>query len=142
MYKTVLWIVCLLLVSTGAMAAPRSLIRDGSQIGGIKAPVAGQLKRSDAASMPASGAQRLDIHAYQDKLASDNLAEFIAQTQTQPHGKVTLIVSQNARHTDFGAAPRADFAAEEIPAQIKLVLAQPAAPPAINNQTLAPRQAR
>ena len=140
MYKTVLWIVCLLLVSTGAMAAPRSLIRDGSQIGGIKAPVAGQLKRSDAASMPASGAQRLDIHAYQDKLARDDLAALSAQTQ--PHGKVTLIVSQNARHTDFGAAPRADFAAEEIPAQIKLVLAQPAAPPAINNQTLAPRQAR
>ncbi|MCK9201820.1 MAG: hypothetical protein M0P59_01525 [Gallionella sp.] len=139
MYRTFLWIVCLLLVSTGAIAAPRTLIRDGSQIGGIKAPVAGQLKRSDAASMPASGARRLDIQAHQDKLASDDLAAFTVLTQ--PHGKAALIVSRNTLHTDFVAAPRTDFTAEEIPAHIKLVLAQPAAPPIDHHQTLAPRQA-
>ncbi|OGS80986.1 MAG: hypothetical protein A2061_06305 [Gallionellales bacterium GWA2_59_43] len=140
MYKTVLWIVCLLLVSTGAMAAPRASIRDGSQIGGIKEavlPVAYKLKHADAIS----GARQLDLQAYPDKLANDDLAMFSALTQ--PHGKAALIVSQSTRHTDFGAAPRnkANFAAEEIPAHIKLVLAQPAAPPVVNHQTLAPRQA-
>ncbi|MFZ3018558.1 MAG: hypothetical protein WA056_08905 [Gallionella sp.] len=143
MYRTVLWIVCLLLVSTGMMAASRASIRDGSQIGGIKQtaiPAAGQLKRSDAASVPTRERQ-LDIQAYPDKLASDDLAAFTVLTQ--PHGKAALIVSQSTRHTDFGAVPlnKANFATEEIPAHIKLVLAQPAAPPVVNHQSLAPRQA-
>jgi hypothetical protein len=143
MYKTVLWIVCLLLVSTGAMAAPRASIRDGSQIGSIKemgTPAAHKLKRADAVSVPTHDARQLDLQAYPDKLASDDLALL---TLTQPHVKAALIVSQSTRHTDFGAAPgnKVNFAAEEIPAHIKLVLAQPAAPPVVNHRILAQLQA-
>lgn len=141
MYKTFFWLVCLLLVSTGAMATPRALIRDGSQIGGVKEtvlPLAYKLKRAEAIS----GAQQLDFQAYPDKLACDDLALFTALTQ--PHGKASIVaVSPLVRHTGFGTAPRnvADFVAEEIPVHIKLVLAQPAAPPVVHHRILAPRQA-
>lgn len=140
MYKAILWTVCLLLVSTGVMAAPRALIRDGSLIGGIKEmgiPVAYKLKRAEATSSPG----QLDLQAYPDKLASDDLALFTVLTQ--PHGKAALIVNQSTRRSNSDAAPRnkVAFAAEKTPAHIKLVLAQPAAPPVDHHQTLAPRQA-
>lgn len=144
LYKVAFWITCLLLVSTGAMAAPRALVRDSSHIGSIKEtvlPVAGQFKRSDATSSSLTGARRLDILADPDKFAGDDPAAFPAQAQ--PHGKNSITVSQFVRHAGFGTDRRNETcpAAKKIPAQIKLVLAQPAAPPVTRKQDLAPRQA-
>jgi hypothetical protein len=154
MYKTICWIVCLLLVSTGVMATPA--IRDGSQIGVISmemgVPVSGGYRNFDAAKhqkiiastrlvfgSPSTGNDETDVAGAGRFEATGKLRnrsrDILVSPASQDHA--ATIGGFTIRDTGFGIASclRADanLAARPVPANIRLMLPQPAAPPVINN---------
>ena len=167
MYRTVFWIVCLLLVSTGVMAAPRALIRDGSQIGfaneKMGVPVSAESRHVKATDLQRSATETL-TEFYSPSTGNDE-TDVIGSGRFEATGKLRnrnrdILISFAAQdHSDCKTIStgglvikhigpgidanrnEANAATEAMPAQIKLVLAQPAAPPVTHEQTLTPRQA-
>lgn len=154
MYKPVLWIVCLLLVSTGVMATPA--IRDGNQIGSISmemgVPASGADRNSGTTKpqeittstrlgvgSPSTGNDGTDVAGAGRFEATGKLRnrsrDILVSPASQDHA--ATIGGFTTRDTGFGIAGglRADanLAARPVPANIRLMLPQPAAPPVINN---------
>lgn len=157
MYKSILWIACLLLVSTGVMAAPRSAIRDGSQIAPVSSevgvPVSGTYLDFDAArpqkvttlsrlepGLPSSvddetevaGAVRFEATGKPRNRSRDVLVP------TSSLGHAVIIGGSTISSTGFMMASdlrqKANLITRPVHTNIRLVLPQPAAPPVINNQ--------
>ncbi|HZW26423.1 MAG TPA: hypothetical protein VFF26_13170 [Gallionella sp.] len=164
LYKVAFWITCLLLVSTGAMAAPRALVRDGSQIGfiskemgmpassaylGVDAAEPQQITApsrlgfgspsTDSDETDVTGAGRFEVIGKLRNRSRDILVSPSSQDHAATIGGFT------SRGAGFGIASGlredANLVAQHIPANIRLILAQPAAPPAIRKQCPAPRLA-
>jgi len=156
MYKPILWIICLLLVSTGVMAAPRSAIRDGSQIGILSkemgVSVLGAYRNFDAAEpqkvtalsrlefgSPSTGNDETDMTGAGRFEAAGKLRnrsrDILVSPASQDHA--ATIDGFAIRNTRFGSAidirKNSNLITQTIPANIRLRLPQPAAPPVINN---------
>lgn len=156
MYKPILWIICLLIVSTGIMAAPRSAIRDGSQIGFISkemsVPVSGAYRNFDTAEpqkvtalsrleldAPSTGNGETDMTGAGRFEATGKLRnrsrDILVSHASQDHA--AIIDGFTIRNTGFVTASdlreNASLITRTIQANIRLMLPQPAAPPAINN---------
>lgn len=161
LYKVAFWITCLLLVSTGAMAAPRASVRDGNQIGisakemGVPAASAYRILNiaepqkntaSSRLSSPSTDNEETDVTgAYRFEAAGkprDRSRDIPVSLSSQGHAAATGFTSSVA---GFGMADslgeNANPVARPVPANIRLVLPQPAAPPVIHKQCQAPRLA-
>lgn len=161
LHKVAFWITCLLLVSTGAMAAPRASVRDGSQIGVISkemgVPAASAYRILDVAepqkitaspqlSLPATGNEETDVTgAYRFEAAGkprNRSRDIPVSLSSQDHAAAIGFTISVA---GFGIADslgkNANPLPRPVPANIRLVLPQPAAPPVTCKQCPAPRQA-
>jgi polyisoprenoid-binding protein YceI len=195
MKKLLVFAACLILATTGAIAAPRPLVRTASQVGFVVkqmgVPVSGEFRRFNAeidldAAHPEKSSASLKIeigslttgseeadavamdtdwldkaHApyatfnsssiralgngrYEAKgsLSIRNRAKDIVvpfSIQDQPEGKSVITASFIIKRTDFGIGGgmwnEGGVVAEEIPVNVRLIVAQPAAPPAGKNNT-------
>jgi polyisoprenoid-binding protein YceI len=195
MNKLLVWAACLLLAATGALAAPRPLAREGSQIGftvkQMGVPVSGEFRRFDAAidfdaTSPekSSASIRIEIGSlttgdeeadevavnedWLDKAhapyatfrsssirtlgsgryeargtlnirnrARDIVVPFAIQDR--PDGKLVITATFIIKRAEFGIGGgmwnEGGVVAEEIPVNVRLVVAQPAAPPAGKQST-------
>lgn len=190
MKKLLVFAACLLLATTGVLAAPRPLVRTGSQVGFVVkqmgVPVSGEFQRFDAeidldATHPEKSSASLKIeigslttgdeeadavavdsdwldkaHApyatfksssirvlgngrYEARgsLSIRNRAKDIVvpfAIQDRPDGKSVITGSFVIKRADFGIGGgmwnEGGVVAEEIPVNVRLIVAQPAAPPA------------
>ncbi len=191
MNKLLIMAVCLLLAATGALAAPRALVRTGSQIGftvkQMGVPVSGEFRRFEAeidfdAAKPGKSSAGLKIeigslstgmedadavavdsdwldkeHApyatfrsssiralggnrYEAKgaLTIRNRARDIAvpfTVEDMPDGKSVITAAFVIKRADFGIGGgmwnEGGVVAEKVPVNVRLIVAQPAAPPAV-----------
>jgi polyisoprenoid-binding protein YceI len=194
MNKLLAFAVCLLLAVTGALAAPRPLVRAGSHIGfSVKqmgVPVSGEFRRFDAAidfdaANPGQSSASLKIeigslttgiedadavamdadwldkeHAPHATFASSsiralggnryeakgtltirNRAREIAvpfAVEDRPDGKSVFTAALVIKRADFGIGGgmwnEGGLVAEEVPVSVRLLVAQPAAPPAAKSK--------
>lgn len=195
MKKLLVLTACLLLAVTGALAAPRPLVRIGSQVGFVVkqmgVPVSGEFRRFeaaidlDAAHPENSGASiKIEIGSLStgndeaDEVAMDsdwldkahapyatfksssirplgggkyeakgtltirNRTKDIAvpfAVQDQPDGKSVIAAAFVIKRSDFGIGGgmwnEGGVVAEEIPVNVRLIVAQPAAPPSTKKNT-------
>lgn len=163
LHKVAFWITCLLLVSTGAMAAPRASLRDGSQIDFISkqmnVPAANAYRIFDAAEpqkiaassrlgfdAPSSGNEESDVTGtYRFEAAGkprNRSRDILVSLTSQDHAATIGFTTGTAGVAmTSGLRAGANPVSRPVPANIRLVLPQPAAPPVIRNQCQALRLA-
>lgn len=162
LHKVTFWITCLLLVSTGAMAAPRASVRDGSQIGVISkemgVPASGAYQVFETAEpqqitalsqlgfdSPFTGNDETDVTgAYRFEATGkprNRFRDILVSPSSQDHAATSGGLTIRGFGIASGLRKDANLVAQHIPANIRLVLAQPAAPPVTCKQCPAPRQA-
>lgn len=161
LYKVAFWITCLLLVSTGAMAAPRASVRDGSQVGIVSkemgAPASSAYRILDAAEpqkitassrlgLPPTGNEENDMTgAYRFEAAGkprNRSRDIPASPSSQDHAAATgLAIGVAGLGMAESVGGNVYPAVRPVPANLRSVLPQPAAPPVTSKQCRAPRPA-